>query len=159
MDLWRRAAGRGRCQALSCGSVAGRRRGAHRVVHRRRRVASAYRLFCAGAATARGERIMIGITALAFFLAAAAQAQSLNDFAYGIPLSTSGDEPFFQVAVPSQVFQGAAHSGAADLRVFNGDGAIVPFAYLPSPITGREKRPPVELPLFPLRADRAQTDL
>jgi hypothetical protein len=102
---------------------------------------------------------MIGITALAFFLAGAAQAQSLHDFAYGIPLSTSGDEPFFQVAVPAQVFQGAARSGAADFRVFNADGAIVPFAYLPSPVAGRERRPPVELPLFPLRADRAQTDL
>src|SRR6266571_4626955 len=131
MDLWRRAARRGRCQALSCGSIAGRRRRAHRVVHRRRRVAPAYRLFCAGAATARGERIMIVITALAFFLAGAAQAQALHDFAYGIPLSTSGDEPFFQVAVPAQVFQGVARPGAADLKVFNADGATVPFAYLP----------------------------
>lgn len=102
---------------------------------------------------------MIVITALAFLLAGAAQAQALHDFAYGVPLSTSGDEPFFQVAVPAQVFQGAVRPGAADLRVFNADGAIVAFAYLPRPPAGRERRPQVELPPFPLRADRAQTDL
>lgn len=57
------------------------------------------------------------------------------------------------------MFEGTARSDAGDLRIFNGDGAIVPFAYMPEPGPERERRPPIELAAFPLRAERPDAEL
>ena len=98
-------------------------------------------------------------TVCLFVLAQAAGAQSPRDFAYGVPISISGDEPFFKVELPAAVFEGAVRPDAGDLRIFNGDGAIVPFAYMPEPRPERERRPPVELVAFPLRAEGPDAQL
>ncbi len=97
----------------------------------------------------------------AFFLllAHAAAAQSPHDFAFGIPLATEGDDAFYRVELPAAVYSGAVRSDLGDMRVFNGDGAVVPFAFVPRAAPAREKRAPVYLPQFPLRVEQAQTDL
>ena len=41
------------------------------------------------------------------------------------------------------VYTGAVRSDLGDMRVFNGDGAVVPFAFVPRAAPAREKRAPV----------------
>ncbi len=51
------------------------------------------------------------------------------------------------------------HPGLADLRVFNAEGAIVPFALVAPVASAPEKTPPIPLPMFPLRAAQDVKDL
>ena len=93
------------------------------------------------------------------FVAAAAHAEAPSDFAYGIPLAPDGRSPFARVALPAAVYEGAVRPGLGDVRVFNAEGAVVPFALVaPAPST-REKKPPVPLAMFPLRAGPDVKDL
>jgi hypothetical protein len=96
---------------------------------------------------------------LLLVLAHAAAAQAPRDFAYGVALSTEGDSAFYQVELPAAVYAGAVRGDLGDVRVFNADGALVPFAYVPRSPTAREKIVPIDLPLFPLRVEQPETDL
>ncbi len=83
----------------------------------------------------------------------AALAQAPSDFAMRQPLQTSGDKAFFRIELPDAVYDGAARADLGDLRVFNGDGALVPFALMPRPsplAEGIGRRP---LALFPVTVD------
>ncbi len=51
-------------------------------------------------------------------------------------------QPFQKVEVPAAVYEGAARAGLADVRVFNADGELVPFAWVPRPAAVRERPPP-----------------
>lgn len=88
----------------------------------------------------------------------AARAETPGDFAYRIPLVTEGAGPFFRLALPPSVYEGAVRSDAGDLRVFNHDGQVVPYAYLPAPTQAKEKLPPRALPVFPLRIEERRPD-
>lgn len=82
-----------------------------------------------------------------------------GDFAYGIALATEGDSAFYRVELPAAVYAGAVRGDLRDVRVFNADGALVPFAFVPRSAPTREKRAPLYLPQFPLRVEQAETDL
>ncbi len=99
------------------------------------------------------------MTVGAAMLALAAQAQSPADFAWRLPLSTASDGAFFRVEVPPSLYEGAVRADLGDVRVFNGEGAAVPLAFLARPAAAREAAAPVALPLFPLRVDRNRRDL
>ena len=90
---------------------------------------------------------------------ATAHAEAQSDFAYGVPLVLSGSGPFARVPLPAAVYEGAVRPGLADLRVFNAEGAIVPFALVAPVASTPEKTPPVALSLFPLRATQDVKDL
>ena len=92
-------------------------------------------------------------------VAATAHAEQPRDFASGVPLATSGAGAFHRVAVPALVYEVAVQPGLADVRVFNADGEVVPFAWLPRPAAARERRPAVSLPIFPLHVDRDRRDV
>ena len=92
-------------------------------------------------------------------MAWSAHAESPADFAYRIPLSVSGDAPFFRVELPAQIYEGAVRRDLGDLRVFNGDGTAVAFAFLPRPAPERESAAAFDVPYFPLRAERARADV
>jgi hypothetical protein len=92
-------------------------------------------------------------------LAHTAAAQAPRDFAYGIALVTEGDSAFYQVELPPAVYAGTVRGDLGDVRVFNADGALVPFAMVPRSAPGREKRVPIYLPQFPLRVEQPETDL
>jgi hypothetical protein len=96
---------------------------------------------------------------LLLVMAQAAVAQVPRDFAYGIALSTEGDSAFYQVELPTAVYTAAVRGDLGDLRVFNGDGAVVPFAFVPRSAPAREKRAPIYLPQFPMRVEQQATDL
>lgn len=92
-------------------------------------------------------------------LALAAHAQTPADFAYRRPLATTVDGAFVRVEVPAAVYEGALRNDLGDVRVFNGDGAPVPLAWLARPAAAREAAAPVSLPMFPLRVERDRADL
>ena len=99
------------------------------------------------------------LAAWAAALPLAANAESLSDFAYRIPLTTEGNAAFYRVELPAAVYEGALRGDLSDLRVFNRDGATVAFAFLPRPPSTREAGAMFDLPLFPLRADSGREDL
>jgi hypothetical protein len=91
--------------------------------------------------------------------ASTALAEAPTDFAYRIPLITEGDSAFFRIELPAPVYEGAVRRDLGDVRVFNGEGAPVAFAFMPRPAPGREAGAAVELPFFPLRAESTRQDL
>ena len=99
------------------------------------------------------------VSSLLLALAACAHAQTTGDFAYRVPLAATGDGAFFRIEVPAPVHEGAVRSDLGDLRVFNGEGAPVPYAFLPPPSVAREAGASAVLPLFPLRVDSTRGDL
>ncbi|MEP6941332.1 MAG: DUF3999 domain-containing protein [Betaproteobacteria bacterium] len=88
----------------------------------------------------------------------AAPAPSPRDFAFAVPLSAEGDSAFFDVQIPAAAYAGVTRGDLGDMRVFNGDGALVPFAMVPRVAPAREARPKVTLPIFPLRVAAPVTD-
>jgi hypothetical protein len=93
--------------------------------------------------------------ALAVFAIAArpVAAQAPGDFAMRQPLAVTGDKAFFRVELPDAVYDGAGRPDLGDLRVFNGDGALVPFAFMPRPRAVAAQTPRRPLALFPLTVD------
>jgi hypothetical protein len=93
-------------------------------------------------------------TLLAAILAAAslsaAAADSPEDFAFAVPIEGLGADALHRVAIPQEVYEWAAFADLRDLRVFNGAGEVVPYAFRPVE-RASEKPTPVALPIFPLR--------
>ena len=72
-------------------------------------------------------------------------------FACGMPVTVSGDSPFYEMELPLAVYRGSVRSDLGDLRVFNAAGRIVPHALRrPGNRTLREEVTASELPFFPL---------
>ena len=92
-------------------------------------------------------------------LALGAHAETPSDFAYRIPLTTDASAPFFRIDLPPAVYEGVVRRDLGDLRVFNGEGAPVAFAFLPRPASVREAGANFELPFFPLRAESGRQGL
>ena len=101
----------------------------------------------------------IAMTAVTWSLASVvASAQVPSDFAMRQPLVASGDKAFFRIELPDAVYDGAARADLGDLRVFNGHGALVPFAFMPRPsplVEGIGRRP---LALFPVSVDTTRSE-
>ena len=80
-----------------------------------------------------------------------AAAERPADFAYGLPLTTDEHAAFHEVVVPPEVYAGVTRADLGDLRVFNGAGEAVPFAW--RRVEGAvQVAAPITLPLFPLIA-------
>ena len=87
-----------------------------------------------------------------------AAAQSPSDFAFAVPIEGLGGDALHRVAIPPAVYEMSAYPDLRDLRVFNGAGEVVPFAFRPVE-TAMQRQPAVDLPIFPLRGPRdASTD-
>jgi len=93
------------------------------------------------------------------FAAAGAHAERPADYAAGVPLMPSGNGPFQRAAVPAAAYEATVRPDLADLRVFNADGEVVPFAWVPRPAATRARPAAVALPRFPLYADRDRRDV
>ena len=83
---------------------------------------------------------------------AAAAVERPADFAYGMPVKTDGKEALYEVTLPQAVYSGVTRADLGDVRVFNGSGDPVPFAWRPRATSGAQSTPPVSLALFPLQA-------
>jgi hypothetical protein len=82
-----------------------------------------------------------------------AHGESPADFALRQPLAASGEHAFLRVELPDSVYEGAVRPDLGDLRVFNADGAIVPFAFIPRSAPTSVASPRRELAFFPLTVD------
>ena len=83
----------------------------------------------------------------------AAGAESPEDFGFAVPIEGLGSDALYRVAIPPAVYEMAAFSDLRDLRVFNGAGEVVPFAFRPVEHSV-QKQPAVALPIFPLHGPR-----
>jgi uncharacterized protein DUF3999 len=101
--------------------------------------------------------LVVGVAVLS--AATASTAEKPKDFAFGIPLTVEADSAFYRAALPAAFYTGSARADQGDLRVFNGDDAVVPYARLDSPLAAREKKATAVLPIFPLRVDEQGGDL
>ena len=155
LDRRRGADGRRGGQALHDRSIQRRHDPADRVVRRRRRSDARPRLLLAGAAEGSARGAMKALIAALLLVPALAAAEQPRDFAYGIPLRTSGQDALQQLELPRAVYEGVVHPDLSDLRVFNGAGEVVAHAFRPRVITTKEKPGPVAATLFPIRSDES----
>lgn len=80
-------------------------------------------------------------------------AQTLDEFAFALPVEGTGGDAFYRVAITQPVYEATAFADLRDLRVFNGNDEAVPYAF--RPVEQRSQQPePVSLPFFPLRGPR-----
>ncbi|BAV33653.1 hypothetical protein SCL_1342 [Sulfuricaulis limicola] len=76
-------------------------------------------------------------------------AITLDDFAFGYRLNTAPGLPVYQVVLPEEMYRISRRGDLGDLRVFNAQGEVVPYALMrPAPIDEASKR--VSLPVFPV---------
>ena len=105
------------------------------------------------------NRGWLGALGLCLALAAQAQAQDQpGDFATQVPLTLSGDGPWYRLELPLAVQMLARHSDLADVRVFNAAGEPMAYAVAREPAQTHEQRNLHEVKWFPLysAADAAE---
>jgi len=82
-----------------------------------------------------------------------------QDFAFGSQVTTPGESFAYRVPLPLAVYQGSVREDLGDIRVFNANGELVPFAFARPAAEKMVHRQSISLPLFPLRGDvRAATE-
>jgi hypothetical protein len=93
---------------------------------------------------------------LALAISGSAWAADLKpmDFAYGLLVETGADDAAYRVPLPVAVYQTAVRPDLGDLRVFNSQGEVVPYA-LERPDAGTSAGQPLPLPLFHLKDNSA----
>ncbi len=75
---------------------------------------------------------------------------AMDDFAYGIALNIDGSGAICSIELPEDVYKNAFRSDLGDIRVFNGQKEIVPHAIQGPDPEGFIRKPPAEIPFFPL---------
>lgn len=97
------------------------------------------------------SRIIYGLCALlSYSNLVPAQAVSQKDFAYGQPAIPARDAAAYRFALPLEVYQNTYREDLGDLRVFNGEGVVVPYALSRPAAPSLIHKTPVAIPLFPL---------
>jgi hypothetical protein len=90
--------------------------------------------------------------------ASIAGAEAPADFAQRQPLATSADKAFQRIELPDSVYDGAGRPDLGDLRVFNADGGLVAYAFVPRPAPVVSGAPRRTLALFPLTVDTTRPE-
>ena len=80
------------------------------------------------------------------------QAQALvpQDFAFGLPVSTTQVAAAYRFPLPLAVYQDAFREDLGDLRLFNARGSAVPFSLFRPATQEQIHEPAIALPVFPL---------
>ena len=89
---------------------------------------------------------------------AAARAEGPSEYAYGLAIETPPGTAFARVPLPATVYEGLAQRNLSDMRVFNADGEVVPYAFVP-PTVENVPLAQVPLPMFPLYVSRERGDV
>ena len=76
-------------------------------------------------------------------------AATLDDFAFGYTLNTVPGAPVYQAALPEEAYRLSQRQDLGDLRVFNAQTEVVPYALL-RPATTNEAAKRVSVPVFAL---------
>lgn len=77
-------------------------------------------------------------------------APTPDSFAYGITLSTTTSQPFYELPLPASVYRHVGRADLADLRVFNKQRAVVPHLVQLVQSYRKEEIHRYPLPLFPI---------
>ena len=109
------------------------------------------------------QRICLGLACSALLVCSQAWPQAaaptLSTFAYKTQIDLpAGGGPFYQFTLPIQAYQGAQRQDLGDMRIFNGQGEIVPHSLLRphSSITTQDSNTTV--PVFPITQSHAAQD-
>ena len=74
---------------------------------------------------------------------------TLDDFAFGYTLNTPSGSSVYQVALPEEVYRLSRRDDLGDMRVFNAQTEVVPYALMRPPVT-HEAAKRVTLSVFPV---------
>lgn len=87
----------------------------------------------------------------ALLTAASANAQDKpTDFATQVPLTLSGEGPWYRIDLPLAVQLGARQADLGDLRVFNAEGQAQAYAVTQGEVQRRENQTPTPVKWFAL---------
>ncbi len=97
---------------------------------------------------------MLPSMALTFVISAHAEGVTSDAFAYRSRITLSGPGPFHQLTLPLAVYQGVQRHDLGDLRVFNGQGEVLPHALLRIEPAAVSQVKEVTVPVFPIVASK-----
>jgi hypothetical protein len=84
----------------------------------------------------------------------ASAAERPEQFAYAVPVEIGAGEALQRLEIPQAAYAGSVGAQLADLRVFNGRGEAVPFAFLPRTAPESPQPDAAALRFFPLHGAR-----
>ena len=97
---------------------------------------------------------MIGLVYLLLLIPTiAGAAERPADFAYGMAIQVDAAHALHEIAIPAAVYRAVTRADLGDVRVFNGQGEVVPHALHPRVAVKEQAGGPVSLPSFPLWAE------
>ena len=97
------------------------------------------------------KRAMLWIPGLLVYSSVVgAQALQPQDFAYGQTVIPAQEGSAYRFALPLAVYQNTIQEDLADVRMFNAEGAVVPFSLSRPAAQSAAHQVPIALPLFPL---------
>ena len=85
----------------------------------------------------------------------AAYAITPSDFAYGYKLQMQGNNSIYSLTLPEEIYHGLTRSDRGDLRIFNGQGMVVPHYIKRAEQLTEVATPDASLPVFPLYTEIA----
>lgn len=92
-----------------------------------------------------------GLALLALLAPLAVGQESASDYAVQVPLSLSGEGPWYRLELPMALHMAARHADLRDLRVFNGAGEAQAYALSLGSARQRETQQDSAVKWFPLR--------
>ena len=97
------------------------------------------------------SNILFGASMVVFMLfPVSLQAAEKSDFAYGYSIEVDGDGAIYSLYLDDNVYSGLTREDRGDLRIFNGNGQVVPHDIRRAEKMVKQKQPSIELPIFPL---------
>ncbi|MFJ2694498.1 DUF3999 domain-containing protein [Pseudomonas sp. NPDC087336] len=93
--------------------------------------------------------VWLGIAAMGLALTAAAQ-ETPTDFATQVPLTVSGEGPWYRLELPLAVQLSARQAGLSDVRVFNAAGEPLAYALSQASAQTEDNRTLTDVKWFPL---------
>jgi hypothetical protein len=82
--------------------------------------------------------------------ALAASGVTPQSFTHHTPIAVSGTGPFYQLVLPMTIYEGMERDDLGDLRVFNGEGEVVPHALLRPETASVTRAKEITVPVFPI---------
>ena len=89
---------------------------------------------------------------LAYANKPAAPPPTLNDFAWHQALSFSAQASAYRIELPAAVYIGSRRADLGDVRIFNGNGELLPYAHLPEPRLPEQTPTRLRVPYFAIHA-------
>ncbi|YCH22433.1 DUF3999 domain-containing protein [Pseudomonas sp. D1-3] len=91
-------------------------------------------------------------------VAAAELSERPQDYAVTVPLTLSGEGPWYRMQLPMAAQLAARHADFRDLRLFNGEGERLAYSLIPGAERFAESQQRADLRLFPLHGPAGRRD-